>query len=459
MNSLFIKIFLWFWLAVALTVAALTLAIGITDTGSVDAPTLIDGTMKIYSRNAFRQFETQGISGLSNYVGEIANETDMKATLIDENGVELIAENIQKFPEFMQSIATNPENLNRTLLVSKNPGFFVLRVSEIGGGKKLAFYTMLVKTPFDGTKFVITTYALRILFVLLTAGILCYLLALYIASPISKIRNATQQLADGDLSVRVSPIMGRRRDELAGLARDFDGMAAKIESLMSAQWRLLRDISHELRSPLARLNIGVALARKRANAETNQAFDRIEQESAQMNEMVNQLLELDRWEFATEEQPNEQIDLGKLLGEIVSDADFEARNQNRKVTIIQLQNCTIKGVPSLIRSAIENVVRNALRHTDEATSVEIQVYCENKNGTEQAVISVQDQGAGVPESAIKEIFQPFFRVDDARDREQGGTGLGLAITERAVRLHQGTVTARNEVNKGFIVEIRLPAKF
>lgn len=457
MKSLFIKIFLWFWLATALIIAALTLAIGITDTGLVEAPQLIDGTMKFHTRQAQKKYENEGLKGLNDYIAEITVDSQIKATLLDENGNEIVSDNIQKFPDEIKIIALDDKNLNRTLLSFPSSGFVVLRISEITGGKKLAFYTLQVKPSFNGSKFAFTSYALRVLFVLLTAGILCYLLARYIASPISKIRNATQQLADGDLTVRVSPIIGRRSDELAGMAKDFDQMAEKIESLMTAQWRLLRDISHELRSPLARLNIGLALARRHADEKTNKELDRIGQESAQLNEMVDRLLELDRWEFGTEKLPRQEIILSELVSEIALDADFEARSQNRRVIVSKLVPCNVEGVPSLIRSAIENVVRNALRQTDEKTNVEISLRNEGRDSDKKALITVRDYGDGVPEESINEIFKPFYRVDDARDRDNGGTGLGLAITERAIRLHQGSIIAKNATDRGFIVEIRLPA--
>lgn len=456
MNSLFLKIFLWFWLATALVVAALILATEITSSRPIDAPPFVSGAMTIYSQNAARAIERAGVDGLNQYLAEIESQTQIKAAIFDGDGKDLNAERTGNIPDAVKKIALTDENKDITALVPFGAEIYAVRRQALANNQSLVLFTLLFESPLEGFSFSPGSYSLRVLFVLLTAGLLCYWLARYIASPVAKIRNATQRLAAGDLSVRVSPVIGRRRDELANMGRDFDRMAERIESLMTAQWRLLRDISHELRSPLTRLNIGLALARKRVGADAGSALDRIEQESVQLNEMVDRLLELDRWEFIAEELPREPIDLGRLLGEIASDADFEARSQNRRVIISLLENCSIKGISSLVRSAIENVVRNAIRHTEEATTVEISLRCEKKNGAACAVITVSDCGEGVPKESINEIFQPFYRVDDARDRESGGTGLGLAITERAVKLHHGSVSATNAPDKGFIIEIRLP---
>ena len=292
---------------------------------------------------------------------------------------------------------------------------------------------------------------------LLTAGLLCYLLARYIVSPVVKLRAVTQQVAGGDLSARVGPLLGTRRDELAAMGHDFDAMAARIETLVSAQQRLIRDISHELRSPLARLNVALDLARKRAGANATSALDRIEREAQRLNEMIGHLLTLARSESSMAGRPRELVDLAALVGEVVADANFEAGNMNRSVCLTVCEPCRIAGVAPLLRSAVENVVRNAVQYTPEHTVVAVSLRCSVAADREVAVISVRDHGAGVPAEALADIFRPFYRVADARDRESGGTGLGLAITERAVRLHGGSITAANHTAGGFIIEIRLPA--
>jgi signal transduction histidine kinase len=301
-----------------------------------------------------------------------------------------------------------------------------------------------------------TAFALRLLAVILTAGLLCYLLARYIVSPVVKLREVTRRVAGGDLSARVSPQLGRRSDELASMGHDFDAMASKIETLMTAQQRLLRHISLELRSPLARLNVALDLTRKRAGADAESALARIERESNRLSEMIGQLLALARWENNADGFQHEKFDLALLVREVVADADFEARNDRRAVRVTLCDECQLVGSSSLLRSAIENVVRNAVRYTAEGTTVDVSLQCRGSNGGRSAVIRVRDQGSGVPDEVLADIFKPFYRVEEARSRESGGTGLGLAITERAVSLHHGIITAENVAQGGFLVEICLP---
>jgi two-component system sensor histidine kinase CpxA len=294
----------------------------------------------------------------------------------------------------------------------------------------------------------------------------CYWLARYLTAPVAKLRTATNDLASGNLSARVGPSLGKRRDELASLGSDFDRMAEKIESLLNSQRRLLGDISHELRSPLARLNVALELARQRAGPEATTALQRIQHEAENLNEMIGQLLALTRLETGTQEVSKNQFDLAKLVRDIAEDADFEARSRNRSVRLCAAETCMVEGNEELLRPAIENVVRNAIQYTAEKSEVEIDIKANGRPqlasslpvGNEDGVaeITVRDHGAGVPESALAQIFRPFYRVDDSRDRESGGAGLGLAITERAVRLHGGTVTALNAPEGGLIVRINLP---
>ena len=266
-------------------------------------------------------------------------------------------------------------------------------------------------------------------------------------------------MTGGNLSARVGPHLGGRRDELAAMGHDFDEMASRVETLLGAQARLLRDISHELRSPLARLSVALDLARKRAGAAAAGDLDRIEREAKRLNEMIGQLLTLSRRESdgGGVARP-ERVALAALVREVAADADFEAQGRGCSVVVGECEECELSGSPSLLRSAVENVVRNAVRYTPEGTAVSITLKClEAKRGEAgEALVAVRDEGAGVPEEALADIFRPFYRIDDSRARETGGAGLGLAITERAVRLHGGTVTATNPPGGGFVVELRFP---
>ncbi len=301
------------------------------------------------------------------------------------------------------------------------------------------------------------TQGLRLLAMFLTAGIVCYGLARYLTAPLVKLRAATQKLADGDLAARVGQPKRGRRDELTDLGHDFDGMAERIQSMMAAQRRLLSDISHELRSPLARLHVALALIRQQAGGKTSDELDRIELEAGRLNKLISHVLTLTRMESGAVEIAHDDIDLAQMVAEVAADAEFEARSSEKRVSIISSEACVTVGNHELLRSAIENVVRNAVYYTADQTEVEIELKLVGKNRG-SAVIRVRDHGEGVRESELTEIFRPFYRVATARDRQSGGTGLGLAITQRAVYLHDGSVTAFNAPGGGLIIEIRLPAR-
>jgi len=292
---------------------------------------------------------------------------------------------------------------------------------------------------------------------IITSGLVCYFLSWYLTKPIVRLRTATRQLAAGDLTARIGAPVGKRRDEVAGLMRDFDAMAERIETLLKAQSRLLNDISHELRSPLARLNVALGLARQRADLESSDMLDRIELEAARLNELIGRILTLARLEDGEQLVPQTPVPLDELIVSVSEDAEFEAQARHCHVnTKIPDGSWQVRGNGSLLHSAIENVVRNAIRYTQEGTSVEIELKSDTRPGVSEAVVCVSDSGPGVPEDALGKLFEPFYRLDDARGRLTGGVGLGLAITERAVRFHGGKVSAFNRDGGGLMVEIRLP---
>lgn len=299
----------------------------------------------------------------------------------------------------------------------------------------------------------------RLLVVLGTTGIVCYALARHFAAPASRLRFATQKFASGDLAARVGTKGGR--DELNQLGQDFDRMAERIENLVRSERRLLADISHELRSPLARLNVALDLAESEPIADsTANHLVRIRREGERLNDLIGQLLTLTRLENLLESGESnldlQPVDLASLTEEVAEDAEFEAQQQNRHVSwkVPALGSRRIAGDAELLRRALENVVRNAVKYTAEATTVEINL--EYDEAESMARWRIRDHGTGVPQEALNQLFRPFYRVADARDRKSGGVGLGLAIAERSVRLHGGKLFAENVPTGGFLVTISLP---
>lgn len=455
MRSLFLKVFLWFWLAMALVILALVLTTELTRSDEqFPRDSLTDNYTGFIAQNAASAYEREGQSSLAGYLEGLERQANVRPRLYDEHGTELSGLGAQPGAPALipRVIARSNGPVRNTPGEKPLIGFPVLT----DGGRRYAFVVQPGPRPAPSANN-LWSLVPRILAVLLTAGALCYLLTRYLVSPVVKLRAVTRQVSGGDLSARVGPLLGRRRDELAAMGRDFDAMATKIETLMISQQRLLRDISHELRSPLARMNVALDLTRRRcAGDKAATALERIEREALRINEMIGQLLTLVRWESNADGLRQETIDLRRLVMEVAADADFEARGQNRTVRVVACDDCRTKGKYSLLRSAVENVVRNALRYTEEGTAVEVSLRCRSANGNGNAVITVRDHGPGVPSETLADIFRPFYRVEEARDPDSGGTGLGLAITARAVSLHNGTVAAANAPDGGFIVEINIP---
>jgi two-component system sensor histidine kinase CpxA len=290
------------------------------------------------------------------------------------------------------------------------------------------------------------------------AGVICYLLARSFSAPLSRLRTISRQIAAGDLSARVGTSLGKPGNEIGDLARDFDHMAERMEGLVNGQKRLLLDISHELRSPLARLNLALELAKKRFQAEEDGNFARISRESERLNNLIGQLLALTRSEAKSVDAQSPQVPLADLVLEIAEDVDFETRNQGKGVRVGDLEPVSVAGSRELLRQAIENIVRNGAYYTRPGTRVEVSLVVGAADcGGPAAVIRVRDYGPGVPEEKLPNLIEPFFRVAEARDRNSGGAGLGLAIAHQAVEQHGGSLSFANAPNRnGLLVEIRLP---
>jgi signal transduction histidine kinase len=293
---------------------------------------------------------------------------------------------------------------------------------------------------------------------IISAGLTWYIFFRYTTLPLRRLRKVTQQLAGGDLSARVGEGLVRRKNEVVELGRDVDRMAERIESLVGAHQRLIRDVSHELRSPLARLNVALELARQSAGPTHAAPFDRIERESERLNELIGQLLMLTKLESESGMAERMDVDIALLIVEITQDVDYEAKSHDCSVTTSAGEPLQLKGNRELLRQALENLVRNAVRYTAPETAVEISLQRKESGGRGWAHIEVRDQGPGVPDAELQNIFRPFYRVNDARDRQSGGAGVGLAISDRAVRLHGGTLRAFNAPGGGLVMELELPLK-
>ncbi|WP_051516678.1 ATP-binding protein [Herbaspirillum sp. RV1423] len=278
------------------------------------------------------------------------------------------------------------------------------------------------------------------------------LLAWYFSKPIRQLKSAFAQAALGNLNKRLAPLMGKRSDELADLGRDFDGMTDKLRALMDSQRRLLHDVSHELRSPIARLQAAIGLARLQPE-KTAATLERIEREGMRMDKLVGELLTLSRLEAGVTGAMEDHIRMQDLLAEIINDARFEAGAVDRHVEGLAHCNVVIKGGAELIYRAIENVVRNAIKQTAAGTTVAINTQVDKEK--RRLLVSVIDHGPGVPEEELQLIFEPFFRSSRTQ-KNTNGYGLGLTIARRIVEAHGGQIRAFNRLDGGLCVDIVLP---
>ena len=373
---------------------------------------------------------------------------------LGEDGLEISG---RVLPPAVHEIAQRAKDSGQTQITATREGR-LLGQSVMGPSGR--HYVLVLQTP--AHPFADFLYArpviqvMRIAAVLLVAGFVCFWLAHEITAPVRRLSAVARQLAGGNLAARVGEGSIRRHDEIADLARDFNYMAAQVESSMSDQRRLIGDISHELRSPLARLGVALGIARRHANAGSIAALDRMQLEIERLNELIGNLLKLARLESGVEPMKRSPVNLDSLTREVAEDADFEARNRNRRVRIGTVDACSIEGSRELLRSAIDNVIRNAVNYTAEGTEVELSLERVCDSSEEHAVIRVRDHGEGVPQQALDKIFRPFYVVDEARQRSAGRVGLGLTITERAVNLHGGQVKAENSPSGGLVIELRLP---
>jgi len=278
------------------------------------------------------------------------------------------------------------------------------------------------------------------------------ILAAYIAAPLSRIRAGARRVAGGDLDARVGALKFGRSAEMLALASEFDGMAARLKELVEGQRRLIRDVSHEMRSPLARQRVALELARAQVQAgDAKLQLDRIERESERLEEMIAQAIQLSRMETTTPSRV-EPLALDTLVADIVADAAFEAQARHCSLLIQQSTPLQVKAEADLLGSAIENVVRNAVNYTRADSTIRIRL----DRSEREARLRVADAGPGVDESDLARIFEPYYRTDDARARKSGGSGLGLAIAKRAIERQGGRICAGNVSGGGLEIEIHLP---
>jgi two-component system sensor histidine kinase CpxA len=289
--------------------------------------------------------------------------------------------------------------------------------------------------------------------VVLISGLISFLLARFITKPIILLRQATQKLADGDLSIRITPDLKKSQDESYLLAHDFDKMAQKLERTISSQKHLIQDISHELRSPVARLQLALELAQKKLDISDDQRdIQRIKKEISQINSIINTLLNLPAYELDPQLALTDYVDIEEVLNTIIDDLNYTQPAKHIQLQSQLKQPVILNANQQLLCSAFENVLKNAQHYHNSTDNIEVVV----RHFNQTLEIRCMDLGPGIPEDKLQEIFKPFYRLDSARERSSGGHGLGLAISKRAIELHQGHISAHGRQDKGLCISISLP---
>lgn len=455
-SPLFLKVFVWFWLTLFAMVSALLVTVQVSDPEIVGlrwTPVLESISLNPYGAVAARAYEAEGQTGLRRYLESVILLEDVRLYLFDASGKDLTGFPLRRG---VQEFARYP--IKGRALRAKVSFGQTLVASSVAGPSGTYYRVVLAIPRHEGSPMLVfgQGWMWGVAAALLVLSVVCYWIARALTSPVICVCEAARSLADGDLSVRVvNPQILERHDEFSELGRDFNAMASRIEALVNAKQRLLWDISHELRSPLTRLSLALGMARRKANPEAAPAMDRIERETEQLNRLIEQLLTLARITGGTSPSLTEEIELASLVKSIADDAAFEASGTNRSVRLEVKGTATVTGASELLRSAIENVARNAVKFTAEGTTVSISVEPEGEGA--MTLIRVRDHGPGVPETELDHLFEVFYRVPEAR-QTTAGSGLGLAITSQAVLAHGGWVKARNAEEGGLEVRIALPVK-
>lgn len=445
MGRLFWKIFFGFWLTLLITGSTAGWLVWHHAKDHIaHLEILVDHPMADQNLNKVAQILTKrGIDGLDQFMAkrEMRRKHPLPMFIVNEQDEDFLGRPVPKML------------LERVYQSLKESDHSAIKQVVTPEGEKLLVFIPRRDHPVmqRGRLFPSDLPALPLLVLLLGSLLFSAGLAFYLTRPLQHLREATQRFAGGDLDSRVMDKMAGRRDEIVDLAADFDQMAEQVQQLIAGQQRLLNDVSHELRSPLARLQLAVALGRQQPEQFENM-MGRVEKESQRLDTLVGELLTLSRLEAAVDNIEQDYFDVMGLVSLICSDAEFEGKELGKSVTFDAGSECLLKGSIELLRRAIENIIRNAVFYTAENSRVSVSLI---ERPTE-LILTVSDEGSGVKEAELSQLFLPFVRMGHEQNSDIPGYGLGLAIAARAIALHKGTIQAMNRESGGLCITVRLP---
>jgi signal transduction histidine kinase len=456
MSRLAIKIFGWIWLAFFLLLVGFTVAIDMASQGN--APQVLgEPQLRQWQQHQERVqdiFQRRGTEGLRRFAQDMQTNRGINFYLLDREANDVLGQevpsSVRDYFWVQRDNGLHMQKVEQRLLMGPAPFPVPALDAQVLLWQPL---TDALSPPVSGLWRGPHAKA-RLGVALAVSGLVSLLLALSLTRPLRKLQTAAQQLAQGDFNADGIDAAAHRRDEIGDLAREFQAMARQLESLLDSRKRLLRDVSHELRSPLARLQVAIELADRQAGPENNLRFDRMEIECERLNAMIGGVLALSRAEQDDTHLPAKPFDLAATLQELVSDAQFEGNINDKAVELRAPKSLPYIGHHTLISSAIENVLRNALRYAPPSSTVAVALDS-HRNWLE---ITVSDSGPGVPQQELERIFEPFHQVSPAPAQENHGTGVGLAIAARAMRRHGGKIVARQRPTGGLEVVMTLPVR-
>jgi two-component system sensor histidine kinase CpxA len=452
MYRLFLKIFLWYWLTAWAMIAIVLLGSRLTGMRQISAPNMYATVAPILVAEAVKTYESGGPEAFARFSQSNGHQNERQLFLLDG---------------FYKDVLSRPlsDDGLRVAHAAKNGQLIIFRAhiaayKFVSSSGRPYILMLFLRSDLGQIRDVLLGEGLPFsISLILLVTLLCLGLAYHIASPIHSIQSTARRVAQGDLKARVPSFVSRRFDELAALAKDFDSMVHRLDSLIQTQKKLLNSVSHELRSPLARINLSLALLRTRFSGDSDDLFERLDRDVERIDLLMGQLLTLSRLEAGFSSAEREDVDFAQLVEEVAADGNFEAQALGKSVSLQTVGSIVLPDAdPHALRSACENIIRNAVRFTPPGGDVQIVLEIDRSAAEPLALLSVRDHGPGVPEESLQAIFQPFYRINGDADATRGN-GLGLAIASEAIRLHGGTIRAQNLQPTGLEIIIQLPVAY
>jgi len=401
-----------------------------------------------YADTAANLYAEEGPDALRRWLQRNMQQQHFRGFLLDSQGMNVIG---RRVPQALSAQIDTTMRTNTAIKQVRPPHMFaIVPVSTVRGQYYWVASSLIAPDAMQDNRQ--ATLIFQLLLALSLVLLVSWMLSRIFTRPIRQLQLSASQLGSGRMDTRTPQALAARGDELGEMARSFDAMALQLQTLMSSHKQLLRDVSHELRSPLARLTVALELARDMAGEAAQEDLSRIGREAERLNELIGEVLSLARFEQGAIQADMQELDFSALLEEVIADASFEAEAAGKRVESDIIEGCRMRGDRLWLQRALDNVLRNAVRHTANGTAVEIGMR-ETDKGMETCV---RDHGSGVPDKALERIFEPFFRAEEARTRSGGGYGLGLAIARSVLELHGGHIRAAHAPGGGLQIQITLP---